>query len=181
MGKIAWFGRGAIGAAALLMASGAWAQSAKDMHNRVAVKSDWSVFTGNNPKECWGVTSPKSSVNTRGGKKVSVNRGDILFFVTFRKGGAPGGEISFTGGYPFADNSRAVMELDGKKYELFTKGEWAWPRTPADGSGMLEALKKGSSATITAHSARGTQTVDTFSLIGFTAALDAAQKNCAGN
>lgn len=173
-------GRGAICAGAVLMATGAWAQSAQESTNRVAVKSDWSVFAEDKPKECWGVSSPKTSVNTRGGKPATVSRGDVLLFVTFRPGGNPGGEVSFTGGYPFAPKSTATLELDGNKYELFTDGEWAWPRTPADDSGLLDALKKGSEATITAHSARGTQTKDTFSLAGFTAALDEAQKRCPG-
>ncbi len=173
-------GRNAICAGAILAATGAWAQTANESKNRVAVNADWSVFAASNPKECWGVSSPKSSVNTRGGKPTQVNRGDILLFVTFRPGGLPGGEISFTGGYPFAPKSTATLEINGNKYELFTEGDWAWPRTPADDSGLLDALKKGSEAVITAHSARGTQTVDTFSLSGFTATLDDAQKHCAG-
>lgn len=175
--------RGAVCAGAILVTVGATttaalAQSAQESTNRIAVKSDWSVFAEDKPKECWGVSSPKSSVNTRGGKPATVSRGDVLLFVTFRPGGNPSGEISFTGGYPFAPKSTATLEVNGDKYELFSDGEWAWPRTPADDSGLLEALKKGSQATITAHSARGTQTVDTFSLAGFTAALDEAQKRC---
>ncbi len=172
-----WIGRGVAVAAIAFAATGAWAQT--ESTNRVAVKSDWSVFAGDNPKECWGVSSPKTTVNTRNGKTATVSRGDILFFVTFRPGGGANGEISFTGGYTFAPNSTATLELNGKKYELFVDGQWAWPRTPADDSGLLAALKNGADTTITAHSSRGTQTKDTFSLIGFTAAMDEAQKRCA--
>ena len=138
------------------------------------------MFTADRPKECWGVSSPKSSETTRGGKPATVNRDDVLFFVTYRPGGGANGEISFTGGYTFAPKSTATLDLNGTKYELFTDGQWAWPRTPADDSGLLAALKNGSEATVTAHSVRGTQTKDIFSLIGFTAAMDEAQKRCAG-
>ena len=39
-------------------------------------------------------------------------------------------------------------------------------------------MKRGKEAVLTARSARGTQTKDTFSLLGFTAALDDARKRC---
>ncbi|MDE3080953.1 MAG: hypothetical protein KGI94_13065 [Paracoccaceae bacterium] len=168
---------GILFAGALLIATGAWAQAATN--KPVDVKNDWSIFKAANPTECWGASSPKKWVAMRGGKEVKANRGPIMLFVTFRPGAGANGEISFTGGYPFAKNSTAEMELNGKKYELFTQGEWAWPRTPADGSGLLAALKGGSEATITAHSDRGTETKDTFSLMGFTAAMAEAEKICA--
>lgn len=174
-----WMVRGALCAGAIVAATAAVAQQQDSTNNRIDVKSDWSVFAADKPKECWGVSSPKSSDTTRGGKPAKVSRGDILLFVTFRPGGGASGEISFTGGYTFAPKSTATLEVNGTKYELFGDGQWAWPRTPADDSGLLAALKKGAEATITAHSARGTQTVDTFSLSGFTAALDEAQKRCA--
>jgi hypothetical protein len=41
----------------------------------------------------------------------SVRRGDILLFVTFRPGKP--GEISFTGGYPFAGGSTVDVTVDG--------------------------------------------------------------------
>ena len=46
------------------------------------------------------------------------------------------------------------------------------------GDKLIAALRAGSSATLTAVSARGTQTVDTFSLSGITAATNAAKSNC---
>lgn len=65
------------------MATGAVAQESS---NRVATMTDWSVFADKNPTECWGVSSPKETVNTKDGKPASVRRGDILLFVTFRPG-----------------------------------------------------------------------------------------------
>ena len=40
--------------------------------NRVAAETDWSVFVEDNPTECWGVSTPKESVNSRDGRVVSV-------------------------------------------------------------------------------------------------------------
>ena len=155
------------------LATGAVAQEST---NRVATMTDWSVFADGTPKECWGVSAPKETVNTKGGKPVSVRRGDILLFVTFRPGN--NGEISFSGGYPFAGGSTVKLDIDGTGYDLFSDGEWAWPGTAEDDAAILAALKKGTTAVLVAHSAKGTQTKDSFSLRGFTAAMDEAAKQC---
>jgi len=153
-------------AAAGTMAAGAVAQEST---NRVATKTDWSVFTEENPKE---------TVNTRDGAPATVRRGDILLFVTFRPGSGAVGEVSFTGGYPFAPGSTVNMTIGDSSFEMFVDGEWAWPANAADDAAMLAALKAGSSAVLTARSARGTQTKDTFSLLGFTAAMEEAEARC---
>ncbi len=149
---------------------------AQESTNRVATMTDWNVFTEESPKECWGVSKPKETVNSRDGQPVSVRRGDILLFVTFRPGKP--GEISFTGGYPFAGGSTVDVTVDGQPYQLFTDGEWAWPGSAEDDAALLAAMKNGTTAVMTARSGKGTQTVDTFSLRGFTAAMEDAEKRC---
>lgn len=155
--------------------SAAFAQSETEC---VSAKVAWSVCVWKEPKECWGVSKPEQSINRRDGKVVPARRGEIMLFVTFRPGSGAKGEISFTGGYPFAPGSPVQISVDGKNYELFSEGEWAWPATPADDSGLLDALKRGASAVVTARSSRGTQTEDTFSLNGFTAAMKEAETRC---
>lgn len=169
---------GALAGVWLALAAGAaLAQDTGTSNNLVATETDWSVFVEDNPKECWGVSSPKETVNTRDGAPVSVKRSDILLFVTFRPGQA-GGETSFTGGYPFAPGSTVTMDVDGTKFDLVTDGEWAWASSTDMDATLLEALKKGASAVLTAKSAKGTQTKDTFSLRGFTAAMTEAGERC---
>jgi hypothetical protein len=167
--------RRALGAAAVTLAATGWA-TAQESTNRVATITDWNVFVEESPKECWGVSKPKETVNSRDGKPVSVRRGDILLFVTFRPGKP--GEISFTGGYPFAGGSTVKVDVGGTVFELFTDGEWAWPGSPEDDAALLKALKAGSDAVVSARSGKGTQTKDTFSLRGFTAAMEDAEKRC---
>ena len=166
----------ALGCAAFaLAATGAFAQEST---NQVAVKTDWSVFTEENPKECWGVSKPKETVNTRNGQAVQARRGDILLFVTFRPGQGAEGEVSFTGGYPFAPGSTVGLTVGGKEFQLIADGEWAWPASPDEDAPILAALKAGDSAVLSARSARGTETKDTFSLRGFTAAMAEAEARC---
>ena len=150
---------------------------AQESTNQVAVKTDWSVFTEESPKECWGVSSPKETVNTRDGAPVSVRRGDILLFVTFRPGAA-GGEVSFSGGYPFAAGSTVKLDIEGTSFDLFSDGEWAWPASAADDAALLAALKGGTTAILSGQSGKGTKTQDTFSLRGFTAAMEEAETRC---
>lgn len=147
--------------------------------NRVAEETDWSVFVENDPKACWAVSAPKETVNSRDGKPVSVRRGDILLFVTYWPDNARG-EVSFSGGYPFAGGSTVGIDIGGKGYELFTDGEWAWSGSSEEDARIIESLRGGAAAVVTARSSRGTKTQDTFSLQGVSAALDEARKRCAG-
>ncbi|MGA1025734.1 MAG: invasion associated locus B family protein [Lutimaribacter sp.] len=165
-------------AVALVMVAGqgAWAQQVSE--NQVAAKTDWAVFEEQDPKECWAVSAPKETVNTRDGRVVSVRRGEILLMAFFRPAAGVKGQLGFTGGYPFAGGSTVTLDVDGAQYELFTEGEWAWPASAADDGKIIAAMKRGSNAVLTARSARGTVTKDSFSLLGFTAALDEADKRC---
>lgn len=170
------FARITASALALLAAPGAWAQQTSD--NQVAAKTDWSVFEDANPKECWAVSSPKETVNTKDGRVVAVRRGEILFMAFFRPAAGVKGQIGFTGGYPFASGSTVNLTIDGNQFELFTEGEWAWPASAADDAKIITSMKRGAGAVLTARSGRGTVTKDTFSLLGFTAALEEAEKRC---
>ena len=69
------FGRTLAVAAITLAGSAAMAPVlAQESTNRVATMTDWNVFTEESPKECWGVSKPKETVNSRDGQPVSVRR-----------------------------------------------------------------------------------------------------------
>ncbi len=148
--------------------------------NRVAAETDWSVFVEDNPTECWGVSTPKEMVNSKDGRVVAVNRGQTLLMVFYRPSAGAKGQVAFTGGYPFASGSTVNMNISGSSFDLFTEGEWAWPATADDDNKIIAAMKRGADAVLTGRSGRGTQTKDTFSLLGFTAAVEDAAKRCGG-
>ena len=189
--RMAVRGAGLVLAAAL--AGGAGAQEAQDgaspaetppqaagaSENRVAVATDWSVFVETDPAlECWGVSVPTSTRNTREGEEVEVLRGDILLFVAHRPSASVAGEVSFTGGYPFADDSTVTMQIGPDRFEMFTRGEFAWPVSTEDDARIVAAMRRGREVVLTGRSSRGTQTEDTFSLMGFTAAMEELEGNC---
>lgn len=168
--------RGLVGAVLALTATGAVAQETST--NQVAANTAWSVFEEKNPKECWAVSAPTETVNTKDGRTVAVRRGDILLMAFYRPDAGVKGQIGFTGGYPFAGGSTVNINISGNEFELFTEGEWAWPASTADDTKIIAAMKRGASAVLTARSSRGTITKDTFSLSGFTAAVEEAAKRC---
>ncbi len=167
-----------LGLAVLAATQASPARAQEQSTNRVAAKTDWSVFVEDDPTECWIVSTPKETVNTRDGRVVAVKRSDILLFVFYRPGAGVKGQVTFTGGYPFAPGSTVNLDIGGKSFDLFTEGEWAWPESADADAKILAAMKNGASAVLSARSARGTTTKDTFSLLGVTAAIDDASKRC---
>jgi hypothetical protein len=166
-----------LGLAVIAAAGPVFGQSAE----RVAAHTDWSVFVANDPKECYIVSPPTSSVARRDGQPAEVQRGDIRLFVAFRPGESVSNEVSFTGGYPFREGSTVTMTVGNDSFTLGPgqgdAGEWAWT-DPADDSRAVAAMRRGASARLSGTSARGTTTEDTFSLSGFTAAVEDAEARC---
>lgn len=164
--------------AASLIASGAFAQDQST--NWVAQKTKWSVFVEDTPTECWSVSAPEETVNSREGRVVAATRSQILLMVFYRPSEGAKGQVAFTGGYPFASGSTVNVNISGNEFEMFTEGEWAWPASASDDTKMVTAMKRGASAIVSGISGRGTATKDTFSLLGFTAAVEDAEKRCGG-
>lgn len=166
------------GALLAVGATGTYAQAQTESTNQVATETAWSVFEDKDPRECWAVSSPTETVNSRDGRVVAVRRGDIQLMAFYRPDAEVDGQLTFTGGYPFADGSTVNVTIGDEEFELFTEGEWAWPASTADDAKIIAAMKRGTDAVLTARSSRGTITKDTFSLLGFTAAVEEAEKRC---
>ena len=173
---VSWIARSVVVAGLVLSASASTAQETST--NQVAAETAWSVFEDQSPRECWAVSSPTETVNMRDGRVVAVRRGDILLMTFYRPEAGVTGQVTFTGGYPFASGSTVNLNIGGQEYELFTEGEWAWPASTADDAKIIAAMKRGADAVLTARSSRGTTTKDTFSLLGYTAAVEEAEKRC---
>ena len=147
---------------------------------RVDAKKDWSIFEAGsgNQKVCWIVSQPTAKKATRGGKEVQVNRGDIFLMVAVRPGDNVKNEVSYLAGYPFKGGSKVTVSVGSNSFTLFTDGENAWTTSAGQDDSLTSAFRRGAKAQIKGLSSRGTTTLDTFSLSGFTAALKAAQANC---
>ena len=171
-------------AAAVLGGALAWAVMPGDVaaqtQKRVDAKKDWSIFQAGTDaqKLCWIVSQPTQKAAFRNGKSVEVNRGDIFLMVAIRPADGVKSEVSFLSGYPFKKGSEVKASVGSDDFTMFTEGETAWAPSAQDDTALVDAFRKGSNAKIEGTSTRGTVTVDTFSLSGFTAALDAAVELC---
>jgi hypothetical protein len=166
-----------LGLAGLAITAGAaFAQAS----SRIDGSGDWSVFktTTSEGAVCWVTSAPTEWVAKRAGKKVDVNRGDIYLMVSVWPDRGVSNEVSVVSGYPYAKDSKVKAAIGSDAFTMYTDGEGAWLGSPDDDGAMVKAMKKGRAATVVGESGRGTETTDTFSLMGFSAALTAAEKAC---
>lgn len=148
----------------------------------------WYAAKGVSPDECWTLVRPITgeTQNFRGGVKVEgVDRGDETgFYVIFTKDAQPyDATLAFTGGnYSFDTGKPITLETDGKEFIFNAQNNedgrgWAWT-TPENDKILIPILKAGRDFKITSESSRGTMSIDTFSLVGFTSSYKAAKSAC---
>ncbi len=154
--------------------------AAAQTQQRIDAKQDWSIFQAEaeGQKVCWIVSQPTKTAAFRNGRSVSVNRGDIFLMISIRPADGVINEVSYLSGYPFKKGSEVKASVGSKKFTLFTEGENAWAPSGEDDAAMIAAFRRGARAKVEGVSKRGTKTTDTFSLSGFTAALEAATGLC---
>lgn len=88
-------------------------------------------------------------------------------------------EVSVQPGYTFQAGSEVVVVVDGAdEFRLFTQGEYAWTRGPAADDALIASMRAGLQMTVRGTSTRGTWSLDTYSLLGFTAAMNAMSQRC---
>lgn len=132
----------------------------------------WGSFTyqGSDGKVCYVLSVPTdkqpAELNGR-----TVDHGDVFFMLAQHPGQNVRLEPQFTAGYSFAEGSKVVLDIDGKKYSMFTRGPNAWLENPAQEAEVVAAMKAGAKMNISAQSRRGTQTSYAYSLSGVTASI----------
>lgn len=136
--------------------------------------SDWSSFThGSGPgKVCFALSVPKQK------SPANLNHGDVFFFVSNRPGEGVKNEPSILVGYPFQDNSKVTVDIDGQKFVLFTKGEGAWVENAGEEGALIAAMRKGKAMTVSGTSGRGNPTSYSYSLSGVTATISDIDQAC---
>ncbi len=103
------------------------------------------------------------------------DHGDVFFTLTDHPGDNSTLEPQFMVGYAFRDESKVVLDIDGRKFNMFTRGNNAWMENPAEEGLVVEAMKTGRAMSLTGESRRGTKTTYAYSLSGVTASLNDLQ------
>jgi len=107
------------------------------------------------------------------------NPREARLFVSFRPNKKILDEISTTAGYEFNKNNLITAKSGKKKYKFdISQESFAWLADDKEEKKMIKTMKKGSRIMITGYNQEGAQTIDHYSLLGFTKAYSAAKKSC---
>ncbi|MDA9065926.1 invasion associated locus B family protein [Candidatus Pelagibacter sp.] len=107
------------------------------------------------------------------------NKRDARMFVSFRPNEKINNEISITGGYEF-NNKNSITATSGKskyKFDIAQEG-FAWIADNKIEQKMIKTMKRGSRIMVTGYNQKGSQTIDHYSLLGFTKAYNTAKTSC---
>ena len=149
------------------------ARSAEDLKS-IGKFKDWETFTvtENDNKICFAQSIPI----LRAPKKFERNPSRL--FISFRPTEGIKDEVSATSGYTFQKEKIVKAKTGKKTYDFFSREEFAWIIDTEEEQRFIKAMKKASRVMIIGRTEKGKQTIDHYSLMGFTKAYDAAKKNC---
>ena len=149
------------------------ARSAEDLKS-IGKFKDWETFAvnENNNKICFAQSIPI----LRAPKKFERNPSRL--FVSFRPIEDIKDEVSTTSGYGF-QKEKIVKAKSGKKtFDFFAQENFAWILDTVEEQKFIQAMKKASRVMIIGRTDKGKQTIDHYSLMGFSKAYTTAKKNC---
>ena len=135
---------------------------------------DWETLVLNKDNEltCFAQTKPVL-------QSPKANKREARLFVSFRPNDKITDEISTTSGYEFNSQNSILAKSGKKKYKFdITQDGFAWISSNKVEKKMIKAMKKGSRIMVTGYNKSGSQTIDHYSLLGFTKAYNSAKKNC---
>ena len=141
---------------------------------KIGKYKDWQVMivTDDNGKVCFAQSSPILQAP-------KSNKRDAKLFIAFRPAEKITNEVSVTAGYEFNKNN-SITAASGKykfKFDIKEQG-FAWITDTKIELKMIKRMKRGSRIMITGYNQKGSQTIDHYSLLGFTKAYNATKKAC---
>jgi invasion protein IalB len=136
----------------------------------------WGAYTAtpNGKRVCFALAKPSSSKTTPPNRP----RDPAYAFVSTRPSEKVFNEVSVMIGYALKPGSESTLEVGGGSYAMYTQGDGIWIKNAAEEERLVEAMRRSADVTIKAVSAKGTETVDVFSLKGLSQALDRIATDC---
>ena len=141
---------------------------------KVGKFKDWDVMvmTEASGKVCFAQSAPVLQAPKN-------NKRDARLFITFRPGEKISNEISATAGYEFNKNNTVLATSGNNKFKFDIKQQgFAWMTSNKKEKIMVKVMKKGSRIMLSGYNEKGSQTIDHYSLLGFTKAYNTAKKAC---
>jgi hypothetical protein len=136
----------------------------------------WGAYTAtpNGKKVCFALAKPAASKTSPPNRP----RDPAYAFVSTRPAEKVVNEVSVMIGYAVKPGSESTLEVGGASYALYTQGDGLWIKNAAEEQRMVDAMRKAPDVVVKAVSAKGTETIDTFSMKGLTQALDRLAQDC---
>src|SRR3954447_5902702 len=150
------------------------AESAAPGTRSLGTAGSWTAYaSGDQPgRICCLVGRPQKSDSAGVARKAPVA------MVTHRPSESISNVVSFVEGYLLKTGSDVALEVDDKKFDLFTNDDSAWARTADLDRTIVLALANGRTATVKGTPNAGKPTTDTYSLAGFAKALALIDEAC---
>ena len=136
----------------------------------------WGAYsaTPNGKKVCFALAKPSSSKTNPPNRP----RDPAYAFVSTRPAEKVANEVSIMIGYTLKPGSESTLEVGGASYSMYTQGDGLWIKNAAEEERMVEAMRKSADVVVKGVSAKGTETIDTFSMKGLAQALDRLAQDC---
>jgi hypothetical protein len=136
----------------------------------------WGAYTAtpNGKKVCFALAKPSSSKTNPANRP----RDPAYAFVSSRPAEKVVNEVSIMIGYALKPGSESTLEVGGGTYAMYTQGDGLWIKNAAEEERMVEAMRKSADVVVKGVSAKGTETIDTFSMKGLAQALDKLAQDC---
>ena len=141
---------------------------------KVAKFKDWEVImvSEENNKVCFAQSKPVL-------QSPKKSERESRLFVTFRPSDKITDEVSTTSGYEYNSQNSIIASSGKSKYKFdIAQDNFAWISSNKIEKRIVKRMKKASRIMITAYNKSGSQTIDHYSLMGFTKAYNAAKKSC---
>jgi hypothetical protein len=137
---------------------------------------DWGAYTASpgGKKVCFALAKPASSKTTPPNRP----RDGAYMFISSRPSEKVRDEVSIIFGYGFKPNSDANVEIGGANYAMYTQQDGAWVKNAAEETRLVDAMRKSGDLTVKGTSAKGTASVDVYSLRGLPEALNRVGAEC---
>jgi invasion protein IalB len=134
----------------------------------------WSVLTTGEgrSKTCFIMTQPAERLPK------GLTRDPAHVYITMRQGEAAKQEFSVITGYPLKAGADAQISVGPVGFSAIGQNKNIWLKNPAEEPRFIGELRKGAALVIKGTSLRGNDTTDRYTLTGFGAALERAQKEC---
>lgn len=151
------------------------AAPAQTLPEHLAENGAWKAYTyvEDGSTVCYMYTEPAKEEGNY------TRRGEPNVMVTRRQASGRTEEVSVTSGYPYRKGEPVQVKIDGRAFAFdLIHGEHAWASDAGADATLVKAMIRGAKMTVHGVSQKGTYSLDSYSLTGFSKTRSAIVQAC---